>query len=117
MITGTTLEIRSDGTFVRDYVYVKDVVRGYLLLLEKMDQSKGHAFNLSSGESYTVLEVIKIIEKTLKEKISYSILNTQKNEIPHQSLNFDKVKKLGFAPAYTLKRVLPNILDWYRNIL
>lgn len=116
-ITGSTLDLRSDGSFIRDYVYVKDVVQGYLLLLEKMDQARGKAFNLSSGESHTVLEVIKIIEKTLKKKVLYTIKNTQKNEIPYQSLNFDKVKALGFAPAFTLDKILPNIYAWYKSIL
>lgn len=116
-ITDTVLEVRSDGTFVRDYVYVKDVVSGYLLLLEQMDQSKGRAFNLSSGESLTVLEVIKTIEKTLKKKIKYSILNSQQNEIPYQSLNFDKVKTLGYTPAYTFVEVIPKVIAWYKSIL
>lgn len=117
MLTDTPLDIRSDGTFVRDYVYVKDVVSGYLTLLRNVQKAKGEAYNLSSNESMSVLEVLECIESTLKKKMRYSIRNTQKNEIPYQSLVFDKVKKLGYAPRYSLKKVLPGMLAWYRKVI
>lgn len=117
VLTNTTLELRSDGTFIRDYVYVKDVVRGYLLLLDKIEQTQGKAYNISSTESLTVLDVLKIIETTLGKKVKYKILNTQKNEIPFQSLNYDKVKSLGYTPAYTMDKILSNVFAWYKSIL
>lgn len=117
LLTNTTLELRSDGTFVRDYVYVKDVVRGYLLLLDKIEQTQGKAYNISSGESLNVLEALKIIEATLGKKVKYKILNTQKNEIPFQSLNYDKVKTLGYASRYMMVNVLPAISAWYRDCI
>lgn len=117
ILTNTPLDIRSDGTFVRDYVYVKDVVSGYLTLFGNVQKAKGEAYNLSSNESMSVLEVLDCIESTLKKKLHYRIRNTQKNEIPYQSLVFDKVKKLGYAPRYSLKKVLPGILTWYRKVI
>lgn len=117
VLTNTTLELRSDGTFIRDYVYVKDVVRGYLLLFDKIEQTQGKAFNISSGESFNVLDVVKIIEATLGKKVKYKILNTQKNEIPFQSLNYDKMKTLGYAPRYTMANVFPAISAWYRDCI
>lgn len=74
IITHTRLDIRSDGMFVRDYVYVKDVVVGYRVLLDCIDKSKGEAYNLSSGESLTVLEVINTIETMLKKKYNTRFL-------------------------------------------
>lgn len=45
--------IRSDGKYVRDYLYVKDVVNGYLCMAEQMEKKevKGHAFNFSPASS------------------------------------------------------------------
>lgn len=117
ILTNTVLELRSDGTFVRDYVYVKDVVRGYLLLLDKIQQTQGNAYNISSGESLTVLDALNAIEAVIGQKVKYTILNTQKNEIPYQSLNFNKVKALGFASIYILKKTLPGVYAWYKTIL
>lgn len=117
LITNTTLEVRSDGKFVRDYVYVKDVVLGYILLLDQIEKTKGEAYNLSTGESLSVEDVIKRVENILGKKIKYSISNTQQNEIPYQSLNFNKVRKLGYVFQYSMERVLPSVLAWYTSIL
>ena len=74
VIKNKTLMIRSDGTYIRDYLYVKDVADGYLFLLKNFDKVKGQAFNFSSGDTLSVLDLIKKAEKILKTKINYKIL-------------------------------------------
>ena len=112
------LEIRSDGTYVRDYLYVKDVVDGYLRLANKIEKVRGEAFNFGSRESLSVIELIKSIERILKKKINYKILNTAKNEIPYQSLNYLKIKrKLDWQPKYNLVKSIEKIYKWYKKIL
>ena len=117
IITKEKLILRSDGTYVRDYVYVKDVISGYLFLLQQIDKAKGGAFNLSSDNSYSVVDLIKQVEKIFKRKIRYSIENSAKNEIPYQHLNATKIYKLGWKPTFSLKATLPSILRWYKTIL
>lgn len=118
LITGETLEIRSDGTFVRDYLYVKDVVKGYLLMWQRLPKVAGEAFNFSSQETLSVVAIIKTIEKVLKKKVRYEIQNTQRNEIPRQSLIFDKAQKLlGYQPEYRIQSTISGIYRWYESIL
>ncbi len=108
------LEIRSNGKYIRDYLYVKDVVNGYLLLAKNINKVEGEAFNFGSKETLNVLELIKLVEKTLNKKVEYKILNTAKNEIPYQSLDYHKIKKtLGWEPKSRMKTVLQKILRWY----
>lgn len=76
LITNTILEIRSDGKAVRDYLYVKEVVKGYLMLADKIDEVKGEAFNFGSKDTLSVIELIKIIEEELRINVPYRILNT-----------------------------------------
>lgn len=116
LISNKTLEIRSNGKYVRDYLYVEDVVDGYLFLASKVDYIKGEAFNFSSSDNLSVLDVIKIAEKTLGQKIKYVIKNTEKNEIPYQHLDNSKIKKLGWVADYSLKTTLSSILEWYKKI-
>ena len=111
------LLIRSDGTYVRDYIYVNDVISGYLLLLRKINQIKGEAFNFSSKDTLFVTEVIKTAEKILKIDIPYKILNTAKNEIPYQHLDDKKIRKLGWKHQYSINTTLPGILASYKDIL
>jgi len=108
------LKIRSNGRYKRDYLHVKDVVRGYLLMAERIDSIKGEAFNFGSENNYTVFELIKIVESTLGKKVRYEILNNAINEIPYQSLQFSKAKKvLGWRNEEKMSKSFKNILTWY----
>lgn len=110
------LPIRSDGTFVRDYLYVKDVVRGYLMLAEHIDEVKGEAFNFGSDETLSVIDLVSKVERIVGKKIKFKILNKSKNEIPFQSLNFSKIKKeIGWEPKETVSSTVNRILKWYEK--
>ncbi len=115
VVTGETLHLRSDGTFVRDYVYVDDVVSAYLFLEEHMDTCAGEVFNIASFTSLSVLHLIKESEKCLSVHIPYVIDNTQKNEIPSQHLSWDKMKKLGWKPLYSFEKGLKLTYEWYKK--
>jgi len=116
LVNGETLEIRSDGKHVRDYLYVRDVVDGYLLLSENIEKTKGEAYNFGSYETLSVIEVLRVIENALGEKLGYKILNTAKNEIPYQSLNSRKIEKqLGWKPRFTISGTIEKIHFWYQE--
>jgi CDP-glucose 4,6-dehydratase len=110
------LELRSDGTFARDYVYVKDVVDGYICLAEQIDIAKGGAFNFSSGFNFSVLSLIEKASEIIGKKIEYKIVNNQKNEIPKQSLNFAKAEKLlGWKFKYSFADGVNETYQWYKS--
>jgi len=116
IIKDKQLKIRSNGKYIRDYLYVKDVVNGYILLAKNINKVKGEAFNFGSDDTLTVIEVIKAIEKSLSRKINYKIINTAKNEIPYQSLDYSKIKKaLGWKPKENIKSSIRKIFDWYND--
>lgn len=116
IVRGEVLGVRSNGKYVRDYLYVKDVVAGYLLLANNIEKVKGEAFNFGSNETLSVLELIKLIEKILKKKIKYEILNTAKNEIPYQSLDWRKINRLlKWKPKYIVRSSLFSIFAWYKK--
>lgn len=116
IIRNKTLEIRSNGKFVRDYLYVKDVVDGYIFLTTNKSFI-GEAYNFASSDSLTVLDVIKLAEKVLMKKISIKIINNAKNEIPFQHLNDSKIRKQGWKSKHLLENTLPKILLWYEKML
>ena len=118
IIKNETLELRSDGSFRRDYVYVKDVVDGYIVLMEKMNSARGQAFNFSSGTNFSVLELIEKISAIVGKKIDYKIINNQTNEIPAQSLNYDKAQSvLGWKPKHDFNQGILESFEWYRQSL
>ena len=116
VIKSETLLLRSDGTYVRDYLYVGDVVDGYIFLMKNLNKTIGEAFNFSSKDTLSVLALVKKAEKILNTKIKYKILNTAKNEIPYQHLKDKKIKKLGWKSNFGLENTLEKVLIWYKNI-
>lgn len=110
------LKIRSDGKYIRDYLYVKDVVAGYIDLAKNINITKGEAFNFGSSDTLTVLQMIDTTEKALGKKVKYEIVNNAKNEIPYQSLDYGKISEtIKWSPRYNLKKTLPDIYTWYRE--
>lgn len=117
LLNNETLELRSDGKAVRDYLYVKDVVKGYLMLAEKINETKGEAFNFGSNDTLSVIGLIEEIEKALKIKVPYKVLNIAKNEIPYQSLSYEKIKKMGWKNNESVKTTAKRIYEWYKEII
>jgi len=118
LVKNEELKIRSDGKYIRDYLYVKDVVNGYLLLAQNIEKVKGEAFNFGSDNTLSVLQLINQLECVLNKKVKYKILNTAHNEIPYQSLDYSKIKKrLGWTPKENIKTTAKKIFSWYERLL
>ena len=121
LLNGESPIIRSDGTFIRDYFYVKDGALAYMLLAEKMllDTSiHGEAYNFSTEIQVTVLELVKKIIDMMAVDIEPTILNQANNEIRNQYLSAKKAKgRLGWNPEYTLDSSLFETIEWYKNYL
>lgn len=117
IVTGATFRVRSDGTFRRDYIYIHDVVNGYLTLLHNIQTIHGEAYNFSSRDNLSVKEVIAKARSALNADFPYIIMNTAKNELPYQHLDDRKVQKLGWQCQYSFEEVFPRILSWYREVL
>lgn len=116
-IADKRLMIRSDGKFIRDYIYVGDVVNGYIALAEKMIKKGlyGEAFNFSNETPISVLELVKKIYKITGKKPNYRILNKAKYEIKKQFLSAKKARQvLGWKPKYSLEKGLKITIDWYK---
>jgi CDP-glucose 4,6-dehydratase len=116
-IRGTPLEIRSDGTFVRDYIYVKDVTSAYLRLAECLSDPriKGEAFNFSPWQPLSVLELVNHIQRLIgNEPIKVNIMNIAQGEIRSQFLASQKAETLlNWQPRYTLEEGLKETIQWY----
>lgn len=116
LVLNKVLAIRSNGKFIRDYVYVDDIVRALITISKNMKKVRGEAFNISSRENLSVIELLKLVSEILDQKIKYNILNKARNEIPAQSINFNKINKtLGWEPEDSLTSTIPSIFRWYKN--
>lgn len=110
--------IRSNGKFSRDYLYIEDAVKAYMLVAEKMDDSKihGQAFNFSNEKPISVLEVVNRIGQAMGSKLKPKILNKASGEILDQYLSAGKAKKiLHWKPVYDFDAALVKTISWYKK--
>lgn len=111
--------IRSNGKYIRDYIYIKDIVDAYLNLAESITEKNisGEVFNFSTESWITVIEIVNEIRTIMgKKELEPQILNLSLKEIPEQSLSAQKAHKiLAWYPKYDLKRGLSETVDWYKN--
>jgi len=109
------LELRSDGSFIRDYIYVKDVADAYVFLLTKAQTIIGESFNIASGVNFSVVDLIKKVRRILQKPIRYSIINSAVNEIPYQHLCCSKITKLGWESHWSLNKSIKQTYVWYKK--
>jgi CDP-glucose 4,6-dehydratase len=107
--------IRSDGTFIRDYFYVRDAVEAYLLLAERLPEFAGQAFNFGNETPLSVLEVVQqILEAMDAGSLRPVILNEASHEIPRQYLDCSKARQLlEWRPRFGMEQGLREAIEWY----
>ena len=114
--------LRSNGQFLRDYIYIDDVVEGYLMLsnyLEKEpDNLRGRSINFGSNNPVSALDIVKILLKIFKlDNNYYDIKNIAKHEIKDQYSNFSLAKKLiGWKPKTKINDGLIKSIKWYKKL-
>jgi CDP-glucose 4,6-dehydratase len=121
VLRGERPVIRSDGTYVRDYFYVKDGARAVRHLVERMAADPallGEAFNFSNEIQVTVLELVRRILAAMGSKLEPDVRNEAAHEIVHQYLSAEKAhERLGWRPSWDLERGLGETIEWYRAYL
>ena len=84
-----------DGTGVRDYIHIMDLVEGHLVAIDFLDQHSGwHAINLGTGSGSSVLEMIAEFERVSAKKINYKIVERRQGDIATCYAKVDKAHNL-----------------------
>ena len=116
---------RGDGSDLRDYVYINDIVDLYLLLsknLYKKPKLRGEIFNAGINKPISVKEVISkfYLARNKKEelKIIFKLMKSKKSkgEIPYQYMDHEKLKKyFGWKPKYDFNTTAKTTYEWYKE--
>src|SRR5690606_3737829 len=117
LLEGQQPIIRSNGLFIRDYIYVRDVVEAYLsLAAHATDEGiSGAAFNFSPESRVNVREITQQTARLMsREDLDPVILNQASAEIVDQYLDSTKARRrLGWEPRYSLEQGLRETIPWY----
>lgn len=113
--------LRSDGSNLRDYIYVEDVVDAYLALAARSHEAgiRGEAFNFSPESRMSVLDITLAVLRAMgRDDLTPEIQATAKAEIQDQYLDSSKARaQLQWKPTHDLALGLSKTIPWYREFL
>jgi UDP-glucose 4-epimerase len=114
VLRGEPIEIWGDGSVVRDYVYIADVVDALMLSIKA--STREHIFNIGSGRGYSLNDVLDAIEKVTGRSSDRRYVLGRAFDVPVSILNIDQAKKfLGWTPKVDFECGLERFASWVIN--
>ena len=106
-----------DGTCIRDYIHVLDLVENHALALEKLfSGAKSNDYNAGVGRGYSNKEVLQMIEAVTGKKIKVKYGPRREGDADSLYASNEKIKKeLNWEPKYDLKKIIETACLWHKN--
>jgi len=105
-----------DGTGVRDYIHVVDLVKGHLKALNAIESEQAggcKAYNLGAGRGYSVLEIIQSFEDITDKKIKYKFVARRTGDVAENYADPSlALKELGWKTEKNLKDMVEDTWNW-----
>ncbi len=106
------LPIYGDGQNIRDWIYVEDHCSAIDLVTEKGEN--GEVYNIGAGNEKTNLQITQyILQKLEKPKDLMVFVQDRLGHDRRYSLNWEKMKSLGWQPSRTFEEAMDQTIDWY----
>ncbi|OGI09511.1 MAG: UDP-glucose 4-epimerase GalE [Candidatus Margulisbacteria bacterium GWF2_35_9] len=104
-----------DGTCVRDYIHVYDLAKAHILALKYLFAGNdSDAFNLGSGDGYSVHEIIANVEKQVGHPIGKKMTDRRAGDPAVLIGSSEKIReKLGWEPSYNLENIIKTANKWH----
>jgi UDP-glucose 4-epimerase len=113
VLRGEPVEIWGDGSVVRDYVYIGDVVNALLAALERTTEQ--HLFNIGSGRGHSLNELLQSIENVTGRRADRRYLPGRQFDVPVNVLSIARAREfLDWSPKVSFENGLRNFSDWLR---
>lgn len=106
-----------DITTKRDFNYVEDIVNGLIKISE--EGKMGEVYNIGSGRSVSISEVIEEVEKALNKKLlikrNESKIRPKESEVRVLICNNEKLKGIGWKPYVNLDEGIKKTIEWLKE--
>lgn len=103
-----------DGTGVRDYIHVVDLARGHVKAVEKLAEGPGvRVWNLGTGQGYSVLDMVRAMEKASGRPIPYRIAPRRAGDVAQCWADPAKaLQELGWRAERGLEAMCTDAWRW-----
>ncbi len=108
-----------DGTCIRDYIHVTDLIQAHIDAMEYLlDGGKSDVFNVGYGRGYSVLDVIKAVKEITGVDFEVRLAGRREGDPPVLIADRRKIKSIGWRPLYNdLKFVIGTAWNWEKNYI
>ena len=106
--------LTEDGTCVRDYVHISDLVSAHLILLKHFEIGSNEIFNIGSGKGYSVRQVMLTIKKTMNKNFKVDVVGRRAGDCAKLVASIKKIEsETGWKPSETLDSMVNSAwLGW-----
>lgn len=105
-----------DGTGIRDYIHISDLVMGHIVALEKCLEPGNYIYNLGTGKGISVLELLKTFEKVNNVKINYDFESRRDGDVASCYADPSKInKELGWFAEYGTEKMCKDAWKWKKS--
>ena len=105
-----------DGTGMRDYIHVVDLVKGHIAAIEKMKPGVS-IYNLGTGKATSVLEMFAAFEKASGKKLPYKIVERRAGDLAEIYANPERAtKELGWKAELTIDDAMNDTINYLKNV-
>ncbi|AWK03019.1 epimerase [Flavobacterium crocinum] len=118
-MSNNILEIElTEGTQLRDFIFIEDVLSAYLCIISNIDKFIG--FNnlpLGSGETVTIRKIVETIKEVSESKsnLLFGKIPMRENELLCSDADISKLKSLGWYPKFNLNEGIKLTIESYKN--
>jgi UDP-glucose 4-epimerase len=106
-----------DGTCIRDYIHIADLVSAHLLALNALDKQDALTYNVGSGQGFSVRDVIEMARKVTGHPIPAIEAPRRPGDPPRLVASPDKIRReLGWQPQHAdLEDIVSSAWEWHRS--
>jgi UDP-glucose 4-epimerase len=106
-----------DGTNIRDYIHITDLVSAHLLALDALENKENFLYNLGNGTGYSVREVIETARNVTGKAISAVEAPHRPGDAPRLVASSEKIRReLGWQPKYPgLEEIIASAWEWHQK--
>jgi UDP-glucose 4-epimerase len=106
-----------DGTCIRDYIHISDLIDAHLLALQALETHDRLVYNLGNGEGYSVRQVIETARRVTGRPIPAVEVERRPGDAPRLVASAERIRvELGWQPRFPeLESIIASAWDWHRS--
>jgi UDP-glucose 4-epimerase len=110
-------QIYGDGSQTRDFTYIDNAVHANLLAASNTSPLRGEVFNIGTGSSYSLLEMLNTMAKALKMKPTIDFHPIREGDVPHSCANISKATNaFGYEPVVSFEEGISRLFTGFAGL-